>query len=302
MNMNVSIAGIDWKNPVTVASGTFGSGKEYSDFFDLSLLGAVTTKGVSFSPWKGNPTPRIAETCGGVINSIGLQNPGVEYFLKQDLPFLAGYNTNVIVNICGHTVPEYVEVARCLSEEEDVDYLELNVSCPNVSEGGIAFGTDEQKLKEVIADVKRVSKKPLIVKLSPNVTDIVRMAQIAESEGADALSMVNTFMAAKIDVDSRSFILANKTGGLSGPAIHPIVVRMVYETARVVNIPIIAMGGVMSGRDAIEFILAGATAVAVGTASFRYPKAARQVIEEIREYMFRYNVDDIRQLIGQVRD
>ncbi len=296
MNMSVNIAGVEWKNPVTTASGTFGSGREFADFFDISELGAITTKGVSSKPWEGNPVPRIAETSSGVLNSIGLQNGGVDRFIEKDLAYLKTVDTNVIVNVCGHTVPEYLEVVEKLSDEEAVDMLEINVSCPNISEGGMAFGTTTEGITEITKAVKEKSKKPVILKLSPNVADISEIGKAAEAAGADALSMVNTFLATFIDIRSRKFFLANKTGGLSGPAIKPIAVRMVYETAKAVDIPIIAMGGIMSGAEAVEFMLAGASAVAVGVANFRYPKVTRQVIREIGEYMEEQGFEDVSEI------
>ena len=292
MNTSISIGGVTWKNPVTTASGTFGSGKEFADFFDLGTLGAVTTKGVSRDPWPGNPTPRIAETSSGVLNSIGLQNGGVE----KDLSFLKTVDTNVIVNVCGHTKDEYIDVVERLSHEDAVDMLEINVSCPNVKEGGMAFGMSVRGIEDITKAVKAVSKKPVIIKLTPNAADIVELAKAAEAGGADAVSMINTFLATKIDIRKRKFFLANKTGGLSGPAIHPIALRMVYDTARVVNIPIIAMGGIMSGEEAIEFMLAGATAVAVGVANFRYPKVTQQIIREISEYMEEQGFEDVSEI------
>ncbi len=296
MNTSISIGGVTWKNPVTTASGTFGSGKEFADFFDLGTLGAVTTKGVSRDPWPGNPTPRIAETSSGVLNSIGLQNGGVDRFIEKDLSFLKTVDTNVIVNVCGHTKDEYIDVVERLSHEDAVDMLEINVSCPNVKEGGMAFGMSVRGIEDITKAVKAVSKKPVIIKLTPNAADIVELAKAAEAGGADAVSMINTFLATKIDIRKRKFFLANKTGGLSGPAIHPIALRMVYDTARVVNIPIIAMGGIMSGEEAIEFMLAGATAVAVGVANFRYPKVTQQIIREISEYMEEQGFEDVSEI------
>ena len=276
-NLSVDIAGVQFKNPVVTASGTFGSGQEYSEFLELSRLGGVVTKGVSMEPWEGNPTPRIAETPSGMLNAIGLQNPGVETFLSSDLPFLKKYDTRVIVNVCGHSVEEYVSVVERLSEA-DVDMLEINISCPNVKEGGIAFGTDPKKAAEVTKAVKKVSKKPVIMKLSPNVTDITEMAKACEDAGADALSLINTITGMKIDVNTRCFALANKTGGLSGPAIHPIAVRMVYEVYNAVKLPIIGIGGIMDSNDAIEMMLAGATAVEVGAANLVDPLASKKII------------------------
>ncbi|MCC8137000.1 MAG: dihydroorotate dehydrogenase [Clostridiales bacterium] len=301
MNTKVTVAGVELKNPVMTASGTFGSGMEYSEFVDLSRLGAVVTKGVANVPWPGNPTPRVAEIRGGMMNAIGLQNPGIETFCARDLPFLAQYDTAVIVNVCGHTTEEYVEVVERLSDEDRVDLLEINISCPNVRCGGIAFGQNPDSVEAITREIRRHAKQPVIMKLSPNVTDITELARAAEAGGADALSMINTLTGMKIDVNRRTFALANQTGGVSGPAIHPIAVRMVYQTAQAVKLPIIGMGGISSAEDALEFILAGATAVAVGTANFRNPHAALDVIEGIEEYMRRQNTEDIRSLIGAVR-
>lgn len=294
-NLKVNVAGVEMKNPVTVASGTFGAGREFREFVDLSRLGAVTIKGVSDKPWKGNNSPRIAETYGGMLNSVGLQNPGVEFIIKYEIPFLKQYDTKIIVNVCGHTIEEYCNVVKRLSNE-DVDLLELNISCPNVSEGGITFGTDTIMVEKVVSEVKKYSKQPLIVKLSPNVRNIVDIAKAAVNGGADAISLINTLLAMKIDIHKRKPILANKVGGLSGPAIKPIAVRMVYEVANAINIPIIGMGGISTGDDAIEFILAGATMVAVGTANFSNPCATIEVIEGIENYMDKYNIDDINKL------
>ena len=299
MNLKVSIAGVEWKNPVTTASGTFGSGAEYSEFVDLGSLGAVTTKGVANVPWPGNPTPRIAETYGGMLNAIGLQNPGMEVFIRRDIPFLRQYDTNIIVNVCGRTVKDYIEVVERLSGE-DVDMLEINISCPNVKEGGIAFGQNAKAVEEITAEVKRHAKQPVIMKLSPNVTDIAEMARAAEAGGADALSLINTLTGMKIDIKKRCFELANKTGGLSGPAVKPVAVRMVYQTAKAVKIPVIGMGGIQNAEDALEFIMAGATAVAVGTANFYRPDAAACVAEGLKAYMQEYGVEDINSLIGCV--
>lgn len=300
MNTAVTIAGVTWKNPVTVASGTFGSGEEYSELLDLNQLGAVTTKGVANVPWPGNPTPRIAETYGGMINAVGLQNPGIDVFAKRDIPFLKQYDTKIIVNVCGKSVSDYVEVVERLGEEA-VDLLEINVSCPNVKEGGIAFGQDPKALSQITKEIKTVAKQPIIMKLSPNVTDITEMARAAEEAGADALSLINTITGMKIDVHRRTFAVANKTGGLSGPAIKPVAVRMVYQVAQAVKIPIIGMGGIMTGEDAIEFIMAGATAVSVGTATFHNPIVALEVVQGIQKYMERYGVQDISELRDCVR-
>ncbi|MDI9509125.1 MAG: dihydroorotate dehydrogenase [Clostridiales bacterium] len=299
MNMEVDIGGIRFKNPVTTASGTFGSGMEYSDYVDLSSLGAVTTKGVSTNPWPGNPTPRVAETYGGMLNAIGLQNPGIDVFLQRDLPFLKSYDTKIIVNVVGKTAEEYCEVVERLSESE-VDMLEINISCPNVKEGGIAFGQDPIRVEAITSQVRKYSKKPIIIKLSPNVTDIGEIARAAEAGGADAISLINTLTGMKIDIERRDFLLANKIGGLSGPAIKPIAVRMVYQAACAVKIPIIGMGGIMNGEDALEFIMAGATMVAVGTANFINPRATKEVMDGIEAYMVRNNIGDIKELIGCV--
>ena len=299
MNMSVNIAGVEWKNPVTVASGTFGSGAEYSEFADLNKLGAVTTKGVANVPWAGNPTPRVAEVYGGMLNAVGLQNPGIELFCKRDIPFLKQYDTKIIVNVCGHSTEEYVAVVERLADEP-VDLLEINISCPNVKEGGIAFGQDPKAVEAITKEMKRHAKQPVIMKLSPNVTDITEMARAAEAGGADALSLINTITGMKIDVNRRKFVLANQTGGMSGPAIHPVAVRMVYQTAQAVNIPIIGMGGIMNAEDAIEMILAGATAVSVGTANFTDPTVREKIVAGIEEYMKKYRINDIKELIGAV--
>lgn len=300
MNTKVNLAGIELKNPVMTASGTFGSGEEYSEMFDISHLGAVVTKGVANIPWPGNPTPRIAETHGGMLNAIGLQNPGMEVFAQRDIPFLKQYDTKIIVNVCGKTTEDYLQVVERLSDEP-VDMLEINISCPNVKEGGIAFGQDPKAVEAITKEVKKYAKQPVIMKLSPNVTDIGEMARAAEAGGADVLSLINTLTGMKIDIHRRAFAVANKTGGLSGPAIKPIAVRMVYQVANAVKIPIIGMGGIMDADDAIEFILAGATAVSVGTASFRNPYAAEEVVKGIEAYMKKYGVDNINDLIGAVR-
>ena len=300
MNSKVNIAGVEFKNPVTTASGTFGSGTEYSEFVDLSLLGAVTTKGVANVPWPGNPTPRIAETYGGMINAIGLQNPGIDVFVNRDIPFLKQYDTKIIVNVCGKTTEDYIDVVERLGDQP-VDLLEINISCPNVKEGGIAFGQDPKAVEAITREVKRHAKQPIIMKLSPNVTDITVMAKAAEAGGADALSLINTLTGMKIDINRRSFALANKTGGMSGPAVKPVAVRMVYQVAQAVKLPIIGMGGIMTAEDALEFILAGATAVAVGTANFHNPYATKEVVEGIEAYMRKYGIEDIKELIGAVR-
>ena len=284
MNTSVDLCNVTLKNPVMTASGTFGSGAEYSEFVDLNKLGAVVTKGVANVPWEGNPTPRVAEVYGGMLNAVGLQNPGIDLFCRRDIPFLKQYDTKIIVNVCGHSTEEYVEVVKRLSEEP-VDMLEINISCPNVKEGGIAFGQDPKAVEAITKEMKRHAKQPVIMKLSPNVTDIAEMARAAEAGGADALSLINTLTGMKIDIHKRSFVLANKTGGMSGPAIHPIAVRMVYQAARAVKIPIIGMGGIMNAEDAIEMILAGATAVSVGTANFINPQVTMEIIKGIEQYM-----------------
>lgn len=299
MNTSVNIAGVTLKNPVMTASGTFGSGAEYSQFVDLNRLGAVVTKGVANIPWPGNPTPRIAETYGGMMNAIGLQNPGIDVFAKRDIPFLKEYDTKIVVNVCGKSEKDYVEVVERLGEEP-VDLLEINVSCPNVKEGGIAFGQDPKALNQITKAVKKVAKQPVIMKLSPNVTDITEMAKAAVDGGSDALSLINTLTGMKIDVHKRKFALANKTGGLSGPAIKPVAVRMVYQVANAVNVPIIGMGGIANWEDAMEFILAGATAVSVGTANFYNPTATVEIVNGIEEYMKQYGIEDINDLIGAV--
>ena len=295
----VTIAGVELKNPVMTASGTFGSGEEYSALVDLNRLGAVVTKGVANEPWPGNPTPRIAEVYGGMLNAIGLQNPGFDLFSRRDIPFLKQFDTKIIVNVCGKSVSDYVDVVEKLSAQP-VDLMEINISCPNVKEGGIAFGRDPKAVEAITREVKRHARQPVIMKLSPNVTDITEMARAAEAGGADALSLINTLTGMKIDIHKRTFALANRTGGLSGPAVKPIAVRMVYETAHAVSLPIIGMGGIMTADDAIEFLLAGATAVAVGTANFRNPDAAVEIADGIAAYMERYGTEDIRELIGAV--
>jgi dihydroorotate dehydrogenase (NAD+) catalytic subunit len=296
---SVNIAGVELKNPITVASGTFGSGMEYDEFVDLNRLGAVTTKGVANVPWPGNPTPRVAETYGGMMNAIGLQNPGIDVFLERDVKFLKTKDTKIIVNVCGKSTEDYVEVVERLADE-DVDLLEINVSCPNVKEGGIAFGQDPKALYDITKAIKAKAKQPVIMKLSPNVTDITVMAKAAVDAGADALSLINTITGMKIDVKKRTFAVANKTAGVSGPAIHPIAVRMVYQVANAVNVPIIGMGGVMNAEDALELIMAGASAVAVGTANFNNPYATVEIIDGIEKYMIENNISDINELIGCV--
>lgn len=301
MKTEVKIAGVMLKNPVMTASGTFGSGMEYSEFVDLNRLGAVVTKGVANIPWPGNPTPRVAETYGGMLNAIGLQNPGIDVFLERDIPFLQQFDTRIIVNVCGRTVEDYLEVVeRC--GDEKIDMLEINVSCPNVKEGAIAFGQKTEALFDITRAVKKAAKQPVIMKLSPNVTDIGEMAKAAEAGGADAVSLINTITGMKIDVERRRFVLANKTGGLSGPAIRPVAVRMVYQAAHAVKIPVIGMGGIMTAEDALEFILAGASAVAVGAANFINPYATVEIVQGIEEYMRRHHVEDIAELIGAVQE
>ena len=301
MNMKVNIAGVEWKNPVTVASGTFGSGAEFAEFMDLGRLGAVTTKGVSNVPWQGNPTPRVAEVYGGMMNAIGLQNPGIDLFCERDIPFLRQFDTKIIVNVCGKSEEDYCEVVQRLANE-DVDMLENNISCPNVKEGGIAFGQDPRAAEGITRAVKKYAKQPVIMKLSPNVTDIAGMAKAVEAGGADAVSLINTLTGMKIDIHRRTFALANRTGGVSGPAVHPIAVRMVYETAQAVKIPIIGMGGIASAKDAIEMILAGASAVSVGTANFHDPAVTTKIVDGIERYLEENHIEDIRELVGAVRD
>ena len=299
MNTQVTIAGVTLTNPVMTASGTFGSGMEYSDFVDLNRLGAVVTKGVANVPWPGNPTPRVTETYGGMLNAIGLQNPGIDVFVERDIPFLKKYDTKIIVNVCGQTVEDYLEVVERLADEP-VDMLEINVSCPNVKEGAIAFGQKADCLYDITSQIKQKAKQPVIMKLSPNVTDITEMSKAAEAAGADALSMINTITGMKIDIHRRKFALANKTGGLSGPAIKPVAVRMVYQAAHAVKIPIIGMGGIANAEDAIEFLLAGASAVAVGAMNFVNPYATVEAVEGIEAYMERYGIEDVTELIGAV--
>lgn len=300
INMSVNIAGVEWKNPVTVASGTFGSGAEFEEFVDLNRLGAVTTKGVANIPWAGNPTPRVAETCGGMMNAVGLQNPGIDLFCKRDIPFLKKYDTRIIVNVCGKSTEDYCEVVERLAEE-DVDMLEINISCPNVKEGGIAFGQNPKAAENITKEVKKYAKQPVIMKLSPNVTDISEMAKAVESGGADAISLINTLTGMKIDIDRRQFVLANKTGGVSGPAIHPIAVRMVYQAANAVRVPVIGMGGIASAKDAIEMILAGASAVSVGTANFHNPAVTMEIVDGIEAYMKKYGFANVKDMVGIVK-
>lgn len=299
MNMKVNIAGVEWNNPVTVASGTFGSGAEFAEFVDLNRLGAVTTKGVANIPWAGNPTPRVAETYGGMMNAVGLQNPGIELFCERDIPFLKQYDTKIIVNVCGKSTEDCCEVVERLADE-DVDMLEINISCPNVKEGGIAFGQNAKAAEEITKAVKKYAKQPVIMKLSPNVTDIAEMAKAVEAGGADAISLINTLTGMKIDINRRKFVLANKTGGVSGPAIHPIAVRMVYQAFHAVKVPIIGMGGIASAEDAIEMILAGASAVSVGTANFHNPSVTMEIVDGIQDYMKQYGFTSVNEMVGLV--
>ena len=300
MNMKVNLAGVEFKNPVMEGSGTFGSGAEYSEFVDLNQLGAVVTKGVANVPWPGNPTPRIAETSSGMLNAIGLQNPGIDLFIKRDIPFLKQFDTRIVVNVCGKTTEDYLEVVERLADT-DVDMLEINISCPNVKEGGIAFGQDPKAVEAITKAVKAKAKQPIIMKLSPNVTDITVMAKAAEAGGADVISLINTLTGMKIDINRQTFALANKTGGLSGPAIKPVAVRMVYQAANAVKIPIIGMGGIATAEDAIEFILAGVSAVSVGTANFMNPYTTVEVVKGIEAYMKKFGVEDIKDLVGIVK-
>ncbi len=300
MNMKINLAGVELKNPVMTASGTFGSGEEYGEWVDLNRLGAVVTKGVANVPWPGNPTPRIAEVYGGMLNAIGLQNPGIDLFARRDIPFLKQYNAKVVVNVCGKTVEDYLEVVERLAHEP-VDLLEINISCPNVKEGGIAFGQDPKAVEDITRQVKGHAKQPVIMKLSPNVTDIALMAKAAEAGGADALSLINTLTGMKIDINRRTFALANKTGGMSGPAVKPVALRMVYQAVQAVSIPVIGMGGIATAEDALEFLMAGATAVSVGTANFFNPYATVEILEGIESYMQKNHVEDIREIIGCVK-
>lgn len=300
MNMAVNIAGVEWKNPVTTASGTFGSGEEFSEFVDLNRLGAVTTKGVANVPWPGNPTPRVAEVYGGMMNAIGLQNPGIDLFCKRDIPFLRKYDTKIIVNVCGKSEQDYCEVVERLGDE-DVDMLEINISCPNVKEGGIAFGQNPKAAESITKAVKKYAKQPVIMKLSPNVTDITEMARAVEAGGADVVSLINTLTGMKIDINRKTFAIANKTGGMSGPAVHPIAVRMVYQVAQAVKLPIIGMGGIASAEDAIEMILAGASAVSVGTANFHNPAVTMEIVDGIEKYMQAQGVDSVADMVGIVK-
>ena len=300
MDMRVKIAGVEWNNPVTVASGTFGSGEEYSEFVDLNRLGAVTTKGVANVPWPGNPTPRVAEIHSGMMNAIGLQNPGIDVFCERDIPFLRQFDTKIIVNVCGRSAEDYCEVVERLANE-DVDMLEINISCPNVKEGGIAFGQNPKAAEEITKAVKKYAKQPVIMKLSPNVTSIAEMAKAVEAGGADAISLINTLTGMKIDINRKTFALANKTGGVSGPAVHPIAVRMVYEAANAVNVPIIGMGGIESAEDAIEMLLVGASAVSVGTANFYNPTVTMDIVDGIEAYMKQNHFASVRDMVGIVK-
>ena len=300
MNMAVNIAGVEWKNPVTTASGTFGSGEEFSEFVDLNRLGAVTTKGVANVPWPGNPTPRVAEVYGGMMNAIGLQNPGIDLFCKRDIPFLRKYDTKIIVNVCGKSEQDYCEVVERLGDE-DVDMLEINISCPNVKEGGIAFGQNPKAAESITKAVKKYAKQPVIMKLSPNVTDITEMARAVEAGGADVVSLINTLTGMKIDINRKTFAIANKTGGMSGPAVHPIAVRMVYQVAQAVKLPIIGMGGIASAEDAIEMIFAGASAVSVGTANFHNPAVTMEIVDGIEKYMQAQGFDSVADMVGIVK-
>lgn len=300
MNLQTTIAGVTFKNPVMTASGTFGSGMEYAEFVDLNKLGAVVTKGVANVPWPGNPTPRVAEVYGGMLNAIGLQNPGIDVFMERDIPFLKQYDTKIIVNVCGKTVEDYVEVVERLGEESAVAMLEINVSCPNVKEGAIAFGQKADALFGITREIKKHAKQPIIMKLSPNVTDITEMAKAAEAAGADALSLINTITGMKIDINRRKFAIANKTGGMSGPAIKPIAIRMVYQTAQAVKIPIIGMGGIATWEDAVEFLLAGASAISVGAMNFVNPYATVEIAEGIAAYMEKNHFENLTDLIGAV--
>ena len=300
MDMSVNIAGVEWKNPVTVASGTFGSGEEFSEYVDLNRLGAVTTKGVANVPWSGNPTPRVAEVYGGMMNAIGLQNPGIDLFCKRDIPFLKQYDTKIIVNVCGHAPEEYLAVVERLADEP-IDMMEINISCPNVNAGFLAFGQDAHHVEELTGQIKKIAKQPVIMKLTPNVTDITEIAKAAEAGGADAVSLINTLTGMKIDINRKTFALANKTGGVSGPIVKPIAVRMVYQVAQAVQIPIIGMGGIATAEDAIEFILAGASAVSVGAMNFVDPYTTVKVVEGIEDYMRTYHVENLTDLIGAVQ-
>ena len=300
MDLRVNLAGVELKNPVMTASGTFGSGEEFSEFTDLNSLGAVVTKGVASVPWEGNPTPRVAEVYGGMLNAVGLQNPGIDLFMKRDIPFLKQYDTKIIVNVCGKSAADYCEVVERLGDTP-VDMLEINISCPNVKEGGIAFGQDPKAVEMITREVKKYAKQPVIMKLSPIVTDIAEMARAAQAGGADVLSLINTITGMKIDIHKKQFVLANKTGGMSGPAIHPVAVRMVYEVSQAVSLPIIGMGGIMTAEDAIEMMLAGATAVSVGTANFRNPGVTMEILQGMKDYLEDQGIEKIKDLVGAVR-
>ena len=300
MDLRVNLAGVELKNPVMTASGTFGSGEEFSEFTDLNSLGAVVTKGVASVPWEGNPTPRVAEVYGGMLNAVGLQNPGIDLFMKRDIPFLKQYDTKIIVNVCGKSAADYCEVVERLGDTP-VDMLEINISCPNVKEGGIAFGQDPKAVEMITREVKKYAKQPVIMKLSPNVTDIAEMARAAQAGGADVLSLINTITGMKIDIHKKQFVLANKTGGMSGPAIHPVAVRMVSEVSQAVSLPIIGMGGIMTAEDAIEMMLAGATAVSVGTANFRNPGVTMEILQGMKDYLKDQGIEKIKDLVGAVR-
>ena len=300
INTKVTLAGVELKNPVMTASGTFGSGAEYSEFVDLNKLGGVVTKGVANVPWPGNPTPRVTETASGMLNAIGLQNPGIDLFCKRDIPFLKKYDTKIIVNVCGHAPEEYLAVVERLADEP-IDMMEINISCPNVNAGFLAFGQDAKHVEELTAQIKKIAKQPIIMKLTPNVTDITEIAKAAEAGGADALSLINTLTGMKIDINRRTFAVANKTGGVSGPVVHPIAVRMVYQTAQAVNIPIIGMGGIATPEDAIEMILAGASAVSVGTANFYNPNATIEIIDGIEAYMKKNGFESVKDMVGIVK-
>ena len=301
MNTSVTIAGVEFKNPVMTSSRAFGSGMEYSEFVDLNRLGAVVTKGVANVAWPGNPTPRVAEVYGGMLNAIGLQNPGVDVFIERDLEFLKQFDTKVIVNICGKTVEDYLEVVEKLGDQARVDMLEINVSCPNVKEGAIAFGQKAEALFDITSQIKKIAKQPVIMKLSPNVTDITEMARAAEAAGADAISLINTLTGMKIDIERRRFVLANKTGGMSGPAIKPVAVRMVWQCANAVQIPIIGMGGIATAEDAVEFLMAGATAVAVGAMNFVNPYATQEIADGLERFLADHRIGDVNEIIGCVK-
>lgn len=301
MNTKINFAGVEFKNPVMTASGTFGSGMEYSEYVNLSRLGGVVTKGVAITPWAGNPTPRVAEVYGGMLNAIGLQNPGLDTFLSRDIPFLEKYDTNIVVNVCGHSTEEYLAAVEKLADVGSVKMLEINISCPNVKEGGIAFGTDPKMVESITKEIKKVAAQPVIMKLSPNVTDITATAKAAEAGGADGISLINTLTGMKIDINRRSFALANKTGGLSGPCVKPVAVRMVYQCANAVKIPIIGMGGIMCAEDALEFIMAGASLVSIGTANFHDPMSTIKVVEGIENFLAEKRIEDINELIGCVK-